>query len=63
VAEHGEELILGQIRAGLFLQLYVRLLQFFLAVLELDGERLRLLKSPCGYLMWDDADSWRLRNA
>ena len=57
MAEHGEELILGQVRPGLFLQLLVRLLQ-------LRGKRLRLLEQVlrariCFDRMQNDADAFR----
>ena len=44
MAEHGKELIFREVRPRLFLQLHVRFLQFFLAILEFRGERLRLLE-------------------
>ena len=62
MAEHGEKLILREIRARLFLQLLVGFLQFLLTFLQFSGKRLRLLEKifrPCISLdgIEDDADA------
>ena len=44
MAEHREKLILRQVRARFFLQLKIRLLQFFLPFLQFARERLRLFE-------------------